>query len=37
MALVRWNFIDAILSDIPAVESTARREAGFVTGIGNRE
>ena len=30
MVLVKWNYIDAVLSDIPALEPASRREAGFV-------
>jgi len=36
MVLVKWDFVQAILSDVPK-EPVSRREAGFVTGIGNRE
>ncbi|MCH8266060.1 MAG: hypothetical protein IH846_00930 [Acidobacteria bacterium] len=37
MVLVKWNFIDAILSDIPEREPVSRREAGFVARVENRE
>ena len=37
MVLVKWQFIDAILSEIPAVEPATRREAGFVARFENRE
>ncbi|MBI4480241.1 MAG: hypothetical protein HY651_09485 [Acidobacteria bacterium] len=37
MVLVKWNFIDAILSDMPAIEPAARREAGFLGSVENRE
>ena len=37
MVLVKWNFIDAILSEIPKMEPISRREAGFVARVENRE
>jgi hypothetical protein len=33
MVLVKWEFVDAILSDIPTPEPTARRNVGFVVGF----
>ncbi|OFW44385.1 MAG: hypothetical protein A3J28_13495 [Acidobacteria bacterium RIFCSPLOWO2_12_FULL_60_22] len=37
MLLVKWSFIDAILSDIPAVEPASRHDVGFVARVENRE
>ena len=37
IVLVKWDFIDAILSDIPAIEALARRKVGFVAGARDLE
>jgi len=34
MVLVKWEFIDAVLSDAPPPEAPSRRMIGFQSGVG---
>lgn len=33
MVLIKWGFVDAILSDVPAPEALRARTIGFQTGV----